>query len=385
MRALVCGAGIAGLTAARLLAGSGWQVQAVEKSPGPRGGGYLIDFFGPGFATAERTGLLPRLGEIAHRVDRVTYATPGGRPTATLDYGRLRSALHGRLLSLLRGDLEAVLLEGLDHHVAMSFGTTVTGIASAPEDQVDVELSDGSHSLVDLVVGADGIHSAVRALVFGPERDVLRHLGCHTAAYLFEDADLHDRLAGRFLLTDVVDRQLGLYGVRGGRVAVFAAHRDPGPAPPEDPCAALRDHYAGLGPLAARALDRCPGDVYYDVVAQICMPRWTSGRVVLVGDACGAVSLLAGQGASLAMAGAEVLAQELGRGPTVAASLGRYESRLQPVVAASQAAGRRSARWFLPHSAAQLRLRRIALRAMRLPGLDRLLASRLVGNAGRVP
>jgi 2-polyprenyl-6-methoxyphenol hydroxylase-like FAD-dependent oxidoreductase len=97
-------------------------------------------------------------------------------------------------------------------------------------------------------------------------------------------------------------------------------------------------------------LAHCPpaGALYYDQVAQIDMPQWSTGHVVLVGDACQAVSLLAGQGASLAVAGAHLLADELAGASDVPEALRRYHARLAPAVAAKQAAGRRTAEWFCP-------------------------------------
>ena len=131
-------------------------------------------------------------------------------------------------------------------------------------------------------------------------------------------------------------------------------------------------------------LEHCPpsGALYYDQVAQIHLPHWNTGRVVLVGDACQAVSLLAGQGASLAVAGAHLLAEELAGASDVPAALGRYHARLAPAVAAKQAAGRRTAEWFLPSTTSRLLLRRLALRAMRLPGLNRAMSSQLIAGGG---
>jgi 2-polyprenyl-6-methoxyphenol hydroxylase-like FAD-dependent oxidoreductase len=126
--------------------------------------------------------------------------------------------------------------------------------------------------------------------------------------------------------------------------------------------------------------------VYYDQVAQIIMPEWSRGRVTLLGDACGAVSLLAGQGASLAVAGAYLLGELLST-TTIENALMRYQSFWQPVVAEQQRVGRRDAEWFLPSSPIALWLRRLLLGVSTLPGLDALVARALVGKSAliRIP
>ena len=114
------------------------------------------------------------------------------------------------------------------------------------------------------------------------------------------------------------------------------------------------------------------------------MPRWSCGRVTLVGDACGAVSLLAGQGASLGLGGAYVLAEQLAAAPTVEAGLQRFEETWRPLVTDRQAVGRRAARWFLPASQRQVLLRRAALKLARLPGLDRVVTTAIAGKPTKI-
>jgi 2-polyprenyl-6-methoxyphenol hydroxylase-like FAD-dependent oxidoreductase len=342
----------------------------------------MIDFFGPGFDAAEAMGLRPRLQELAYPVDEATFVNRRGRRVASLSYRRLGQALEGRLLSLMRGDLEMVLQAGLDGRVDFRLGCTVEAVDQSP-GQVFVTLSDGSRHRADLLIGADGIHSRVRGLVFGPERDCLRYLGFHTAAYTFADPALHQWLAGRFMMTDSMDRLVGLYGIRDGQVAVFAVHRSAEPAMPEDPRLALTQRYHGLGWMIPRVLQHCPDgpELYYDQVAQIELSTWSRGRVALVGDACQAVSLLSGQGASLAIAGAHLLAGELVQRQDVSDALLRYQERLLPRVLRRQAAGRRLAEWFLPSSRVRLHMRRFALHVIRAPGLEQRLSPMLVGTS----
>jgi 2-polyprenyl-6-methoxyphenol hydroxylase-like FAD-dependent oxidoreductase len=382
MRVLICGAGIAGLTPARLLSQQGWSVNLVERTDALRREGYMIDFFGPGFDAADAMGLLPRLHELSYSVSQVSYVDRNGRQRAALDYKRMARSLNGRLLSLLRGDLALALHEGLGPRVNLRYNTSVHAIDETP-DGVNATLTDGSRWHGDLLVGADGIHSVVRSLAFGPESECLRFLGFHTAAYTFSDPDLHQRIGDRFAITDSRNRAIGVYGLRNRRIAVFAVHRTAEPGLPDDRQAAIRTTYSDLGWLVPDLLANCPPSdaLYYDQVCQIDMPQWSTGRIVLIGDACQAVSLLAGQGASLAVAGAHLLANEIADATDMPAALRRYHARLASAVAAKQAAGRRTAEWFLPSTPSRLLLRRLALRAMRLPILNRAMSSQLV--AGR--
>ena len=382
MKVVVCGAGLTGLTLANQLSLLGNDVVLLERAPAPRPQGYMMDFFGTGYDAVEAMGLLPAVQDVAYRVVEARLLDEHGRRRASIWYDQFGRAVGGRLLSVMRPDLEHVLREHLPSDVDLRFGTTITAVAQ-DGDRVEVTLNDGSTVDADLLVGADGIHSTVRRLVFGPESDFLRYLGFHTAAFQFDSPAIHAATDGKFCLTDTVGRQMGFYALRDGRVAAFAVHRTPDPTQPSDPRAAIRDVYSGLGWMVPEALEQCPpsAEVYYDQVAQVVLPRWSAGRVVLVGDACYAVSLLAGQGASLGIAGAYVLARQLDQAPTVDAALAAYERLWRPLAEEKQRVGRAGAGWFLPASTTQLRIRRIALRAARLPLIDRYVAGVLAGKS----
>ncbi|NIL59082.1 FAD-dependent monooxygenase [Salinispora arenicola] len=375
MKALICGAGIAGLALAHRLHHHGWEVQVVDHAPGPREQGYMIDFFGPGYEALTAMGLRPGLRRFASSVESFRYVDSRGRTTVSVDYTLFARALDGEIASIMRPALERMLRESLNNQVDIRYDVTIDRISG---DRA--ELSDGTAVEADVIVGADGIHSHVRSLVFGPERDHLRYLGMHTGAYVFHDPAVFEQVRGQFVLTETLNRQLGLYGLDDGRVAVFAVHRTEDARLPEDPREALRRTYSGMGDLVERAVANCPPPdaVYYDQVAQIDAPRWTDGRVALVGDAAYAVSLIAGQGASLGVAGAYLLAERLHAATSVQGGLTDYERRWRPVIRATQQAARdRVTEWFLPTSSARLLARRWGFRAMRLPGLDRLLVGPL--------
>ncbi|GAA2060995.1 FAD-dependent monooxygenase [Streptomyces albiaxialis] len=383
MRAVIVGAGIAGLALAQRLGTlGGWEVEVLEKAPGPRPQGYMIDFFAPGHDAAEAMGVLPRLRELGYRVDEAAFVDGHGRRRAAIPYARLERVVGGKLLSIMRPDLERGLREHLPPEVALRYGTSVTAVEDRPGGGVRLTLTDGTTREADLLVGADGIHSAVRSLVFGEESRFVRPLGFHTAAFVFESPEVFEAVGGRFCMTDSAGCEMGFYTLRDGRVAAFAVHRTAETALPEDPRAEVRRAYAGLGWVAPHALEACPPpeEVYYDLVAQTTVPAWSRGRTVLLGDAAYAVSLLAGQGASLGVAGAYVLAEELAGGD-VDGALARYERRWRPVTDGKQEVARKGARWFLPATPGRLRARRAALRLARvLPGADRMMAAAVVGK-----
>lgn len=380
--AIVCGAGIAGLTLASRLAHHGWDVTVVERARGPRPQGYMIDFFGPGFEAAEAMGLTPRIQDLGARITEGVYVDEKGHRRGSVDFRRFADSVRGSLVSIMRPDLELVLRESLPASVDLRYRAELTGVREL-DNGVRVTLADNTELDADLLVGADGIHSTVRGLVFGGEQRYMRYLGFHTAAYVFDNPAIHELLGRRVVMTDTIDRQMAFYGTRDGRVTIFTVHRGVEPTVPKDPRSELRRVFDGMGFLVPEALELCPEpeDIYYDQVAQIRMPRWSSGRVVLLGDACAAVSLLAGQGASLGVGGGFVLAETLAHATSVLEGLARFENQWRPVVAERQRAGRTSAKWFLPHTRARLSLRRVALRAAELPGVNQLIATALTGKS----
>ncbi|MCB9994677.1 MAG: FAD-dependent monooxygenase [Hyphomicrobiaceae bacterium] len=373
MKALIVGAGIAGLAASKFLTDIGWEVTIVEKARGPRTSGYMIDFAGSGYDAVERAGLLPRFIAKHHQIDAVEYVDTKGHTRSIIDYKLTRETMRGRLLALLRGDIEQILLDAQSKAVDIRYSMSVDEITDHG-DSVEAVLTDGSRVTADLLIGADGIHSHVRGLVFGREENYLRYLGYHVSAFMFEDPAISADLRGGFKILTVPDRQFALYALDDGRLATFDAHKDASRERPAKPAARLREVYGDLGwhlPSVLDHADHCD-DIYYDWIAQIEMDQWHKGRVVLVGDSAYAVSLLAGQGASMAIGGAFVLAQLLAKMP-VPEALASFETRLHKEVLEKQASGRRTANWFVPPTEFHNKVRDVFLNATRLPGLSWLL------------
>lgn len=254
MRAVVCGAGIAGLALAGCLGRRGWEVVVLERAPRPREQGYMMDFFGPGWDAAEEMGVLPAVLELGYRVERLSYVDDRGRDRAGLPFARFAHALDGHLVSVMRPDLERVLREHARGVAELRYGRRVVGVRRRPGGAGAV-LDDGTVLDADLVVGADGVHSAVRRSAFGPEERFRRWLGLHTAAFVVDDPEACRQVGDRFCLTDSVDRAMGFYGLRDGRLAVFAVHRAAAPSLPADPrraCAPSTARWAGSCPASWR-------------------------------------------------------------------------------------------------------------------------------------
>jgi 2-polyprenyl-6-methoxyphenol hydroxylase-like FAD-dependent oxidoreductase len=369
MHAIVSGAGVAGLTLAGRLALDGWTVDVVERAPAPRSAGYLIDFFGPGLEAAERLGLLPALRARAESYEELRAVDAEGRVRGRLPISLVEQAVAGRFLTIPRPRIVEALLSSLPEGVRLRRGTQVE---TAHDDgtRVQVLLSDGERLEGDVLVGADGVGSRVRQLLWGPHGQFVRPLADLLAvAWTGEDAELSADLGGRVATQVELDRQLLIAPLEGSAVTGFAVLR--GVAPAE-----ARAAIAAMGALGRRAV-RGIREPYVDRVAQTVVEPWVRGRVVLLGDACAAVSLVAGQGASLAVAGAEKLAEELAwaRHPhDVTVGLAAYERDWRPTVEREQARGRRAAAAIAPHTRLELEANRALWRAAAIPGVVQLVA-----------
>jgi 2-polyprenyl-6-methoxyphenol hydroxylase-like FAD-dependent oxidoreductase len=378
MHAIVSGAGVAGLTLAGRLALDGWSVDVIERAPARRREGYLIDFFGPGFDAAERLGLLPSLRERAESYTEVRTVDATGRVRTRLPFSSVERAVEGRYMTILRPQIVDALEAALPAGVRMRWGTQVETIHDEGA-RVSVLLSDGQRIEGDALVGADGIGSRVRQLGWGPHGQFVRPIASLVAvAWIGEDAELAADLGGRVAMQAELDRQLMLAPLGTTGVTGFAVLRGVEPS-------AARAAILRMGVLGRRAV-RSVRRPYIEHVAQTVVEPWVKGRVTLLGDAAGAVSLLAGQGASLAVAGAERLAEELAyaRHPSdVAAGLAAYEREWRPVIEREQARGRRNAAAFAPHTRMELEAQRAIWKAAAIPGVTALVARAATGGAAK--
>ncbi len=353
-----------------------------------REGGYIIDFWGTGYDIAEKMGVLPNLKRDGYLIERVRAVSSRGWTTSSMNTKAFHDLTNGRYLSISRSDLSRHLF-GACAGIETRFATCITGITDH-NDGVSVELSDGSAEDFDLVIGADGLHSRVREMTFGPQEQFEKHIGYYVAAFILQGYQPRDELA--YVSHTKPGRQVSRVALRNDRslfLFVFSKEALEG-QPLHQLCekTTLRKIYGDMGWEAAAILSRMDevSDIYFDRVSQIRMPRWTKGRVALVGDAAACVSLLAGEGTGLAMTEAYVLAGELHKAAgDHPAALKGYERRLQTYVREKQDNALKFAGLFAPDTWFSLFVRDIALNLTSVPFLGRHLLSRSFSSDIELP
>ncbi|WP_194892528.1 FAD-dependent monooxygenase [Catenulispora pinisilvae] len=340
-RVLISGASIAGLTLAHWLARDGFRPTVVERAATLRTGGNGVDVRGHAGEVAARMGLMPRIRELAADVRGIKFVDAADRAVARIDM----RTLDPESVEIMRGDLVALLRDATDATDAqILFGESIQRLEQ-DEDGVTVTFDNAPADRFDLVVGADGMHSQVRRLAFGPPARFIRHKD-HYFAFANTDAALgEDRCVTMF---NTPGRMAGIYrsGNHAQAKAYFAFRSAPLDYDHRNPSVhkqLLSDAFKDQSSWHTKELldsALADPDFYFDACAQVHMPSWSTNRVALVGDAAWCPSPASGAGAELAMVGAYRLAGEL------AAAEGhhhrafaRYDAALRPLVTAKQQIG----------------------------------------------
>jgi 2-polyprenyl-6-methoxyphenol hydroxylase-like FAD-dependent oxidoreductase len=373
-KVLISGASIAGPALAYWLHRHGFEVTVVEKADAIRSGGYPIDIRGTALEVVRRMGVLPRLREAHIDSRKITFLDAGGEPVGSLRPEALTGGVAGRDLEVRRQDLAHILYEAVRDDVEFLFGDSIATLHDH-DGGVDVTFDSGTQRTFDLVVGADGIHSNTRGLAFGPEEDYHHYLGCSFAGFTMAN---ELGLSHEALLWNTPGRNATLYGVGDSDelLAIMAF------VLPEPPLHAFRDPSAQRDLVASAFADgqweiprmvaamRTADDLFFDVAGQIHLPQWSKGRVALVGDAAYAPSFFSGQGTSIALVGAYLLAGELAGGPDHAAAFAAYDDAARKFVESNQALAMNGRAGILPRTAEELALRNQALLGPSLPSGD---------------
>ncbi|WP_305786771.1 FAD-dependent monooxygenase [Symbioplanes lichenis] len=352
---LISGAGLAGPALAHWLRRGGLRPTVVERAPARRDGGYKVDVRGAAVEVLKRMGLFEAARAADTRMRTVTYVKADGGRIASLD-ANLLMGRRGDDLEIMRTDLVTILADE-----STVFGDSIASLRETP-DGVDVTFASGGSRRFDLVVGADGLHSATRRQVLGEVR--LRHLGAYISIF---DVPPDLGLDREEVFFSDPGRMVFAYQTGPGdpaRVGLVFASPPLGAVRPKE---VLRERFAGMGwrvDSFLDALDAGP-EPYFDSLSQVELPRYSSGRVALLGDAAYCPSPASGQGTSLALVGAYVLGRALAATDDHAAAFAGYETVMRPYVEKNLAYGRKMAGDMVPGGRFSVAFRNYGLRTLR--------------------
>lgn len=385
-RVLISGASVAGPVLAYWLARFGFQPTVAERTEELRfgSGGHAVDLFGPALKIIEWMGALPQVRDARTRNEIISFLRPG-HPPVDVPAELMSEGVSEHHVEIMRGELAKIAYETGPQDVEYLFGNSISALEQT-EQGVEVTFRQGAARTFDLVVGADGLHSITRQLVFGEEHQFLNFLGGYLAVFTAPNyLDLHNQMLGY----GEVGRTAAIYPVlQSGQARVLLLWRTPQlhDYDRHDLAAQRRlinNMFAGAGWEVPRLLEELEtaDDLYLDSISTIVMDSWTRGRATLVGDAGYSPGPAVGGGTSLAVVGAYVLASELAAaGGDYARGLAAYEKALLPAVRQSQRIGPAVLKTLIPGSRPQLWAMAQAMRL--LPRLPRPARRRLTSFGG---
>lgn len=351
---LISGAGIAGTTLAFWLKKFGFNPTIIESSPALREGGHAIDFMGAGFDVAEKMGIVSALKSVDINFSKLVFVDNNNKERGSMNYQKIKNFLNGRAFTLFRSDLAKVIYQGIDEGVEIIFGDTIANI-DQNEKEVTVTFQSGKSRNFDLLIGADGLHSNVRKLVFGNESQFEEYYGYYTSSFTIDNFSLGNNA---FSMFNVPYKQVAVFSKSGNSTTAFFIFASPEKLSYQHHDIAkqkqiLKSEFENSGWQCPELLSQIDSttDFYFDSVSQIKMDSWYKGRVTLVGDAGYCPSLLSGKGSTLAMVGAYILAGELKQANgNYKTAFEQYEILFKPFIEKKQKAARSFAKSFIPKS-----------------------------------
>ncbi|MEO8110140.1 MAG: FAD-dependent monooxygenase [Ginsengibacter sp.] len=374
---LISGAGIAGVALAFWLKKFGFNPTIIEVSPTLREGGYAIDFMGAGFDVAEKMNIIPALEKADLNISHIAFVDKDNNEKGRMNYKKIKKVLNNRAFTLLRSDLAKSIYKSLDEETEIIFGDTIKEIKQ-DDEKVIVTFKSGLTRSFDLLVGADGLHSNVRNLIFGNESQFEKYYGYYTSSFTIDNFSTEGRA---FSMFNVPNKQVAVYSINKEKTATFFIFTSPEKLNYEyhdidKQKQILKNEFMNSGWKCPELLSRIDttSDFYFDSISQIKMEHWSKGRVSLVGDACDCPSLLSGKGSTLAMVGAYILAGELklAKG-NYNTAYKEYEKILKPFMEKKQKSAQSFAKSFVPKSNFGIWSRNQAFKLMSIPVFTNIL------------
>ena len=390
---LISGASIAGPALAFWLARYGIQATVVERAASLRGGGYPIDVRGTAIDAVERMGLYTHMRAAHVDSQSIGFVDEHGTVVAKLNPEAITGGVRGKDVEIRRGDIATILYAATKDTANYRFNDSIASLEQQA-DGVNATFASGDTQTYDIVIGADGLHSNIRSLIFGHELQFERYIGFCFAGFTMPNTFGLDRAALAYTLP--------------GKNAVIYATNDNGPAYAflvfKHPISPFRKSLTDEDQrdLTARMFERGGGwivpqmveamrkaeDLFFDAVSQIHMPVWSKGRVVLAGDAAHATSFLSGQGSSMALVGAYVLAGEIATRPDIASAFEAYEKLMRPFVEMNQALVKEGKQIMIPDTQEEIDARNAMFRKMATEARGKVVekdSSRQVHSALTLP
>ncbi|MEM9633772.1 MAG: FAD-dependent monooxygenase, partial [Pseudomonadota bacterium] len=360
--AIIAGAGVAGLAAAHWLTKAGWSVKVVEKASTFRFGGHLMGLSGPGFKALEHMGILDQLKPHARVASENICFDRSNREILRIRHSDLIGDTP--FLVIRRSDLVESLAEVLGDRAEITFETSITSISST-DRKARVTLSDGGEIEADLLIGADGMRSQARQLMFPEVTAPVEHLGYRFVVFEVE----FDAAPTRQLWSYVAPGHMAeIFGVTEKRALILLVWNteETGKVSSAEVPDLLREEFDCVHPIINDLITRAEDQnelFVFDTLSMTVLPQWSRGRTVLLGDAAHALSLVSGQGAGMALTGAKILADAL-ETVEMEEALRAYEERMRPAISSLQNRSRKLAKWYVPQSPWAFRRRNLMLKVI---------------------
>ncbi len=364
---LISGASIAGPALAYWLGRYGVATTVVEKAKSLRGGGYPIDIRGTAIDVVERMDLLEQIRARQFHPTQTTFLDGDGRVLGKVSGADITGAEAGRDLEIRRGDLGDILYEATRDFVDYRFNNEISNLRQHDEG-VEVGFADGSRHDFDLVIGADGLHSNTRTLAYGDLDGIEKYIGYCFSGFTIRDLSLLDNGT---MVFNAPGKLAALVLSKGDDFATCLMAFKYASSPFNEKLTDRQKReltasmFDGMGwriPEFVECMWRSD-DLFFDSMSQIHMPSWSTGRVALVGDAAHATSFLSGQGSSMALVSAYMLAGEIATNNSFSDAFARYESRTRWFVESNQALVSEGERIMIPSTPEALEQRNQGLKA----------------------